>query len=213
MNTWIEIARGPLLRFAVAVALLGLLRLVVLSVWSVVRPGGGRLRDRLVGLAPFRERPVLAAVRLLFTAATLVVPLFALGHLTILEQEVGLSYSPLPGNVLHGLLLAAVLLAAVLFVGSVVRPAPGPSGRVPDTYWAPFVGLTMISGFLAAHPWYSPLSYHATLLAHLLAGELALILAPFTSLARLVLGPFAPWDEGGEGAACADPDDPLSEAP
>ena len=44
------------------------------------------------------------------------------------------------------------------------------------------------TGFMASRPW-NPVSYNATMLIHVGAGDLALLLIPFTKLAHIVLFP------------------------
>jgi nitrate reductase gamma subunit len=51
------------------------------------------------------------------------------------------------------------------------------------------VALPFLSGFLLMHPALNPFSFAATHLVHMLAGDLALALTPFTKLVHISVFP------------------------
>ena len=52
------------------------------------------------------------------------------------------------------------------------------------------LSVPFISGFMAVHPVFNPISYKGIMLIHILSAELVFVLMPFTKLAHCVLFPF-----------------------
>ena len=103
---WLEIAKGPIIRFALAILVLGLARLVILSVWGMIvaiRRAGDRnlpyaqvIKETLSWLFPIRRlhraRPVYSYASFMFHIGIIFGALFqgqerlcrCFGHLSIL---------------------------------------------------------------------------------------------------------------------------------
>ncbi len=203
MQEWLDWARGPAFRFALAFMLLGLLRLLSLHVAGLVslrRRAGGRafplgrvVRDTLRWLLPIghRSRPplVLTAVSMLFHVAVIVTPVFLSAHVLLWRRGLGVGW-PALGQVTADLLaVLGLLTAGVLLAHRLWSRAARTLSRGQDYVLLLLVMAVFASGFLAAHPAGNPLSYDATMLVHVLAGDVLLVFVPFSKLAHVVLFP------------------------
>jgi len=202
MDTWIDLARGPLFRISLAICLLGLLYRFCTTVWQIAaahrRAGDRRLPYRTIVRATLqwvlpwrllRMRPVYALGSLLFHAGILLVPLFYVGHVTLWAGTLPGWWPRLaagPSDVLTWLALAG--LVVVLLSRLLVK-----SSR--DLSRAGDVGILLLllglvaGGYWAAHPGASPLAPRTMLLVHMLIGNLALVLTPLTKIVHCVLAP------------------------
>ena len=110
VGAMLEFARGPLFRITFALLVLGLIRLVGLTVYGAVRTyvlaGDKRLlwpiiRQRtLWTLLPFsrwhRTRPVYSLISVIFHVGLIIVPIFLFAHVYLWEQGLGISWPVLP---------------------------------------------------------------------------------------------------------------------
>jgi len=201
----IEFARGPLFRFTFALMVLGLARLVLLTIYGAVRTyilaGDKRLlwpiiRQRTLWLLfPFsRLRRTRAAYSILsfgFHVVLIIVPIFLFAHVRLWERGIGLAWPTLPPLAAHVLTILAILAAFALFAARVGSPLSRTLSRGQDYAWPLLLTVPFVSGFFASHPAWCPVSYHAMLLIHLLSAELVFVLIPFSKIAHCVLLPFS----------------------
>jgi len=103
VEAWIDFGRGPLFRLAFSLMVLGLLRVVVLTVIGIVESYRRNLdrivpwkdvgKQTLAWLFPigrlWRKRPVYSTVSFLFHIGLIVVPLFLAAHVLLWERSVG----------------------------------------------------------------------------------------------------------------------------
>jgi hypothetical protein len=205
MESLLEFAQGPLFRFTFALMVLGLIRLVGLTLYGVIRTrmlaGDKRLLwpviwERTVwALLPFsrlhRSRAVYSITSVLFHIGLLVTPVFLYAHIRLWERGVGLAWPALPPMVADALTLGTIALAAALFAGRVGSPLSRGLSRPQDYAWPWLLAAPFASGFMAAHPTWCPVSYQAMMLAHVLSAELVFVLIPFSKVAHCVLIPFS----------------------
>lgn len=205
MDALIELGRGPLFRFTVAVALLGLARYVVLSAWGLRearrRGGNGRfpigpvLARTLKALSPARflagARGGYTVVSVLFHVGLILVPIFYLGHVRLWRAGLGVGWPSLPGSVASGLTLLTVATGALLVVGRAANHAARTLSRLQDWALPVLIVIEFTCGWLLAHPGALPLAPRGVLLAHVLVGDLLLFLTPFTKIAHCALLPFS----------------------
>ncbi len=212
MEAWIEVARGRLLVFAVAVMGLGLARQVALTVAELVHAylrAGDRdlplaaLARRLAGwLVPVRamrgRRAPHNAASVLFHAGVILVPLFLAGHVALVDRAWGVSWPVLPDRVADLLTLATLAALAVLLLSRAWSPATRVLTRTQDWLLPVLLSAIVLTGFWVAHPRTSLLPFQPTYLLHLLAAETLMVLVPFTKLSHLVLFPFTQlsWELG-----------------
>jgi nitrate reductase gamma subunit len=203
MDLWIETARGPLFRIALTVLILGLTYRVVVVVFQIAAawlraadrrlPGAEIVAATLGWLLPvrlLRSRPVYSAASFLFHVGMIVVPLFLAGHVALLVGILPGGWPTLSPSVADVLTLACLAALVVLLVGRVgVKPARRLT-RTQDVILLVVLLLTVLFGYLAAHPTQSPFGARAVLLFHILGGNLVLVLIPTTKIAHCVLYPF-----------------------
>ena len=149
----------------------------------------GAVRSIYKWLMPFgthgwRRQPVMTILFFSFHAGAVLVPLFLLAHQTFLRDKIGLYLFALPGGVAD-FLTWVVVVSAVLIV---LRRLALPEVRILTT-WSDYLIILVsvipfITGLIAR---YEPDGYSFWLTAHILGGELFLILVPFTRLSHIVL--------------------------
>ena len=201
----LEFARGPLFRFTFALMVLGLARLVGLTIYGAVRTyllaGDQRLlwpliRQRTVwALFPFsrlrRTRPVYSVLSVLFHVGLIIVPIFLFAHVHLWERGIGIGWLVLPPLAADVLTIVTVVAAVALFVGRVSSPLSRALSRAQDYAWPWLLIVPFVSGFLASHPTWCPVDYQVMLLIHVLSAELVFVLIPFSKIAHCVLIPFS----------------------
>ena len=202
MDTWIALARGPLFRIALVVCLLGLVYRVGNTLWQIHRShqqsGDKRLDKKTVlkatvnGLLPFRlfrVRPLYTLASVGFHLGILLVPLFYVGHVTLWQTSLPLAWPTLSPAVGDALTLVAIAGLIFVLLGRLVIRASRDLTSREDVAILIFLLFLTASGYWAAHATSSPIDPRAMLLAHLLLGNLALILTPLTKIVHCVLGP------------------------
>jgi nitrate reductase gamma subunit len=204
MQYWLEWARGPLFRLALLVMVLGLGRLLVLTGLGVFRAieraGDPRLpvKDIIIAtlkwLFPFKQlnnRLWYSLTSVTFHVGLILTPLFLGAHIMLWKRGLGVGWPALTRYPADGLTLLTIAAGLGLIVGRVANPFSRQISRFQDFALPPLLLVPFISGFLALHPWLSPLPYNLALLIHVLSGDLILILIPFTKMAHCVLLPTA----------------------
>lgn len=203
MEHWLEWARGPVFRFAFAVMLLGLMRLVVLNIIGIVmmtwRAQDKRIpikvvvRDTLGWLFPFERvpKPQLAftLTSFIFHVSIIIVPLFLGAHILLWERSLGIRWPALGQSWADGLTLLAGVTAIILFVRRVSARVSLALSRAQDFVLPIVIAVPFVSGYLAMHPAISPFGYNATMFVHVMTGNLVFVLIPFTKLSHVVLFP------------------------
>ena len=203
MDLWIETARGPLFRIALTVMILGLAYRVVVVVLQIATawlraadrrlPGADIVAATVGWLLPvrlLRSRPIYSAASFLFHIGVIVVPLFLAGHAALLAGILPGAWPTLSPLLADGLTLACLTALVILLVGRVGVKSARKLTRSQDVLLLVVLLLTVLFGYLAAHPTQSPLAARAMLLFHILGGNLVLVLIPTTKIAHCVLYPF-----------------------
>jgi nitrate reductase gamma subunit len=203
MEGLIDFARGPLFALTFGVMVLGLLRLLVIQVYTLVTAKGRRLRN-----APWRKifketlswavpyRHLIRGARLFSLASfvshigLIIVPLLLVDHIVLWEGLLGVGL-PAIGGVLADTLTLVTIACLLLLLGCRVFVRRHRAVSRPIDY-----GLLLLlilpftAGFLASHPGVNPLRWEVVMLVHLLSAELLFVLVPFTKLAHIVLFAF-----------------------
>ena len=205
VESMLEFARGPLFRFTFALMVLGLVRLVSLTLYGIVRTyalaGDKRLlwpviRQRtLWTLFPFsrllRTRSAYSILSFAFHIGLIIVPIFLFAHVHLWQQGIGISWPALPPLAADCLTIFTIFAGLSLFVGRVYSPLSRTLSRAQDYVWPLLLILPFLSGFFASHPAWCPVDYHVMLLVHILSAELIFALMPFSKIAHCVLIPFS----------------------
>ena len=198
----VAILTGPVFVAAVLIFVLGMIGRVAWYIrglnWRLDRVAyepflsfglKGGIHSAIKWLIPFattgwRKNPLLALATFVFHLGAVMVLLFLMGHAVILRNTFGFSLPTIPqgmADVLTVLMLAGlVALIARRLICVRARSLSTPQ----DWFLLLLVLATAVSGFVSAHagPWAEPVY-----IAHLIFGNLFLILAPFTKLSHMVL--------------------------
>jgi hypothetical protein len=202
MPTWLILAKGPAFFFILAILLLGLGRLVVLTLWDISealsRAADRRVpytcigRQMLSWLVPFRHlgspRAAYRAASFALHAGILVVGFFLANHLEILQEILGLSWVSISKPVLDILTLIAICGGFFLLLSRLYVLASRHLSRFPDFLLIILLLNIFISGFVAGQSW-NPIPYDGLMLFHTLNGMALLLTVPFTKIAHCVLFP------------------------
>jgi nitrate reductase gamma subunit len=149
----------------------------------------GALKSIIHWLIPYgsygwRAKPLYTLVFFIFHAGLVVVPLFLAGHVVLLEERWGITWWPTISMRLADTLTLGVMVTAVIIL---VRRLVLPEVRILTTFYDLFLILVsvapFVTGFLVV---YQVRDYTFWLYAHILSGELLLILIPFTKLFHVV---------------------------
>ncbi len=200
MEQWISFAKGPLFAFSFMVMLLGLLRLVIVQIYSLVLNKGRRLRNvpwkKIAVEATSWAVPVkhlipgtrfFSITSYLFHIGVIAVPVLLTDHIVLWESLVGYNLPAIGrglGDILTLFTLACVvaLFACRLFIGRLRAMSMFMDYALLILIFVPFA-----SGYLASHPNVNLFSWESMMLVHLLSSNLLLIAMPFTKLSHVVL--------------------------
>lgn len=203
MHEWLEWARGPVFRFAFLFMVLGMFRLMalnLLSLRSVARRAGNKeipvarvLRSTVQWLLPHggavSRDPVFTMASVLFHIAMIFTPVFLGAHILLWQRGLGVSWPALSQPLADTLTLVGVAAGLILIVQRIFARASRELSR-PQDYLLPVLITTIFaSGFLAMHPAVSPFSYDATMLLHVICGNLMIVVLPFSKLSHALLFP------------------------
>jgi len=202
MDAWLELARGPLFRFALAIFVLGLLRHVVMTILSIrnalKQAGDKKLPIPAIRKATIRwvfptraynENKTFSVASVVFHAGVILAPLFLATHIAMIERSTGLSWFHLPNLLVDVLTLAAITGIAIMLYLRMSTPQGRALSRGQDLGLLVLIGMLFLSGFLAMHPSLNPIPFEFTLLLHILFADVALFVTPFTKLVHIALMP------------------------
>jgi nitrate reductase gamma subunit len=203
MDTWIDFASGRLFHVCLAICILGLAYRFAIALFGVTtawRKAGDRTiptlgiaRSTLAWLAPvklLRARPFYSAASILAHLAIIAIPLFSIGHVSFWKMGLEFPWPTLTPRATDALAVVAVVALASLLVSRFVSRLTRGLTKVQDVVVLLVLFTLALSGFIAAHPELSPVDPLAVMLAHILLGDLALVLTPTTKIAHCILFPF-----------------------
>jgi nitrate reductase gamma subunit len=198
----VEFLTGPMLWLSLAVFVAGMVWRVIWYIkglsWQLDRVAYGHFKDIgrawaiksiVYWLIPFRTKswqanPVFTSLFFLFHFGLVLVPLFLFAHVMILKQAIGISWPTFPA----GLSDALTILAIIGGLGILLRRFALPEVRIITTGQdLALLGLTLtvlVSGFVSAH---QAGDGNGWMILHVIAGEVTLLIAPFTKLSHIVL--------------------------
>ncbi len=202
MTDWLEIAQGPIFRFALAIFVLGLARQVGLTVsgalTAIRRAKDRRLpyreiaKETLSWIFPIRAlrraRPLQSVASFAFHIGVILAGLFLRNHIDIFQSNVGIAWIALPRPLLDCLTLLAIAGATILLLYRVYSLSVRTLSTAMDYILLVMILGLMISGYIAGQSW-NPIPYNTLMLFHTWGGILLVILIPFTKIAHCVLFP------------------------
>jgi nitrate reductase gamma subunit len=200
MEQWIAFAKGPLFAVTFLIMILGLLRLVVVQVYTLTEGKGRRLknapwkriaRETLSWVIPVRHMVpgtrVFSSFSFLLHIGVILVPLFLAEHIVLWSRWLGVGLPSLPPGIADGLTLLTILCTVVLLGCRTLIERHRITSRGVDYLVLVMIVLPFGSGFLAAHPGLNPVGWEVMMLVHLLSAEALFVFIPFTKLAHIVL--------------------------
>ncbi|MBD3402561.1 hypothetical protein GF420_06675 [candidate division GN15 bacterium] len=205
MEALLDFAQGPLFRLTFAIMILGLLRILILDIVGMVEayrkagdksiPWGLTISRTLEWLFPVKRilnhRPIYSIISILFHIGLIITPIFLFAHVRLWEQGVGFGWWTLSPQVADTLTITTIVFGLLLFLGRVGVSRARALSRPQDYLWPVLLIIPFISGYLCANMGVSPAVYQASMLVHVLSGELIFVALPFTKIAHCVLMPFS----------------------
>ena len=203
-----ELARGPLVWFALAVFVLGSLYRVVSLLLSPAgplgssqqSPPGSRFCSILAWVVPFgshtmRRHRALTLISFFYHICILLLPVFLLAHNVLWYESWQIQVWSFPEQMADILSVLVIAACCFFFIRRLLVREVKAVSRISD-FILIFVGaLPFVSGFLAYHGW-GP--YRAMLILHILSGEVLLVAVPFTRLRHMLTFVFSRADIGSE---------------
>ena len=201
LDALIDLATGPLLRLSLIVMALGLARVLLLQLVELAlawRRAGDAVvpwmlvaRRNLAWVLPWRalqraDRVPYNLASLIFHAGVILVPLFFAGH-TAMWGRLGIWAPSLTPSVADALSLITVAALAWLLVSRAAMRASRHLSKAEDWVLPGLFLIAFLTGLGTAHPAWAPLDARVLYLVHLLAGEVILVLVPFSKLQHMVL--------------------------
>ena len=191
-----ELARGPLVGIAFAVFFFGcvcrvLFTLIKKQHRKMLYPSAtvkGGIRSIIYGILPFgssymRANPVLAIVTILFHVCLLLLPLFLLAHILLWYESFNILWWNIP-ELVSDIMTVIVVLSCLFFCGRrVFIPEVKHVTSAGDFVLLILIMFPFLTGFLATHQW-GP--YRPLLIAHIVSGELLLMVIPFSRLGHML---------------------------
>lgn len=203
MDTWIDLARGPLFRISLVICVLGLVYRIMIAILQIAvswrqagdrkLPAGSVVKATIEWLFPhrlLRKKPLYSTASFLFHVGMVLIPLFLLGHVSLLQGYLPAAWPVLNHVAADTLTLVACIALAGLVIGRLASRTSRALSKPQDVMVLLVLFFIMLCGFMAAHPAYSLLGARGMLLTHILLGNLVLILVPTTKIAHCVLYPF-----------------------
>jgi nitrate reductase gamma subunit len=136
-----------------------------------------------------RPHAFFAITSFLFHISIIATPLFLAAHVELWRRGTGIGWAAIPQTVADYMTLVAIVAGLFLFVKRTSARVARALSR-PQDYILPLLILVpFVSGYLAAHPGISPFDYSATMLVHVLSGNVVMVLVPFSKLSHVVLFP------------------------
>lgn len=202
MQSWLEWARGPFFRFALAFMILGLARALGVAIWQAARAlrqaGDRRMPWRALArttrgwMIPARKlgaRPLYSTTTFIFHLSILIVPLFLAGHIALIRRGFGVSWPSIPHFLADVLTLAAIITSIAIVIQRAAMRSVRQLSTFQDYALPLIIAVPFLSGFLVTHPWINPFPFDPTMLVHMMSANIVMILVPITKISHCILLP------------------------
>jgi nitrate reductase gamma subunit len=198
----IEFSMGPLSAFSISLMILGLLRLLILTIASMTaayRSAGDRnirllaiLKETLVwmlpGKATVNANIAFSAVSFLFHAGLIIVPVFLMEHILVWKRIFQFGWPSIGKTAADVMTLITIAAGLTLLAYRVLSRTRRNLSAAYDYLVLVLILFVFISGYLI--PGNSAfVGYESRFLIHTLCGNILLILLPFTKMAHCILFP------------------------
>jgi len=204
MDTWLEVARGPVFLFAISFMFLGLARLVIIACWEACR-AYYRAGDKVIPYAQLakttwqwlfpihkiRQRTLYGVTTVVFHTSIILTPILLAGHIALIRRGTGLRWPAIPNAFADVLTVTAVLAVLALILQRAFQSDSRAIGKFRDYAILVLVAIPFASGFLVMHPSMNPFQFDATLLVHVMSANLIMMLIPISKISHCVLTPIS----------------------
>ncbi len=204
MENVLEFARGPLFVFTFLFMVLGLLRQIFLQIiqlkdvlkrisyndFSFVK----NIKLFIEWMLPvghmYRNKPLMSISSFLFHIGLLIAPIFLIGHIDLWGRGVGITWPGIPMRLADVLTITTIVCAMLLFIFRLSDKSTRALSSGMDYFLLFLIGFPFITGFMAVHPSFNPITYNGVMLVHVLSSELIFVILPYSKLVHAVLFPF-----------------------
>jgi nitrate reductase gamma subunit len=203
MESWFDLAKGPLFAVALLTMVLGLGRHVLLQTHALLSKKRHRLRmvpwkrvasETLSWAFPIkhliRGTIVISAASFLFHVGAIIVPIFLADHVRLWGAFLGVELPSIGRNAADVLTLLTLSCIVVLLSYRILIRRSRDLSRPSDYVLLVLILFPFLTGYLAAHPNVNPLPWQTMMLIHVLSADVLIFVVPFTKLAHMVLFPF-----------------------
>ena len=121
----------------------------------------------------------------------IVTPLFLASHILLWRNSVGFGWPAIPQGWANWLTRLAIFTGVGLFLGRVLDPPARKLSRPQDFLWPLLIVTPFVTGYVASNAVIGPRTYQEMMLVHVYAGDLIMLLIPFTKIAHCVLMPLS----------------------
>ncbi|MCK5162970.1 MAG: nitrate reductase [Desulfobacula sp.] len=209
MNAFIDFIMGPMVWVAFLIFILGLIFKIIIIIKDVNARESYvysylslkySLRSILAWLIPFfpqstKQSPVFYSISYIFHLLLFIVPIFLMSHIVLINEAFQISWIALDDG-LADILTVVVILALVFFAfRRKMVPEVKYLTSFKDYVLILIVALPFITGFLAYHQFFF---YRQMVIAHVISGEIMLILIPFSRFSHMVVAPLTRAYTGSE---------------
>lgn len=208
MDGWLEFAKGPLFRFTFAIMILGLARVLILSIINGFEAKGKAMEKKLpmnyvlkltfgflFPVRAFRVKPIYSVVSILFHIGLLATPIFLFDHALLFDNSIGISWIglTLSKTTSDYLTLLTIITGGLVLIMRISNKFSRKISRKQDFLFPVLLIIPFITGYVCGNSVLNPETYNLFLLIHILSGELIFILLPFTKIAHCILMPISQW--------------------
>lgn len=203
MEQWIEFAKGPLFAFTFLIMVLGLIRLVIIQIYTISSGKGRKLRnthwkkiitDTLSWIIPIRHlipgTKIFSVVSFLCHIGIILVPLFLADHIVLWEGLLKFDLPQIGYGLADFLTLFSIVCLIILLGFRIFSSRLRSMSKRMDYILLINILIPFTTGYLAMHPSVNPFSWNTVMLIHILSAELLFVLIPFTKLAHIALFAF-----------------------
>lgn len=209
MHTFIDFIMGPMVVISFVIFLAGV---VIRLIWTFALINKTEkfvfsyfslkysLRSIFAWLTPFlpvstRKRPVFYFISYGFHILLFIVPLFLLSHITLFEESLNITWISFNDKTSDILTIIVILSTLFFAVRRLVIPEVKYLTKLSDFLFIVIVALPFITGFIAYHQLFT---YKYMVIAHVITGELMIILIPFTRFFHMFMAPITRAYTGSE---------------
>jgi nitrate reductase gamma subunit len=102
-----------------------------------------------------------------------------------------LAWPTIPQKLADWLTLLTIATGLGLFCGRLLDPRARALSRRQDYFWPLLLVVPFATGYICSNAAIGPKTYQATMLLHVYAGDLIMLMMPFTKIAHCVLAPLS----------------------